>query len=112
MSDFLFCNVRYILSCQCPHRERFIAALKRLDARRFDSHAFDGENVKLYVQYSDNATHFIGAYSHFRVFINKSTQKLPTKVEHYLINDGIIWKIMSARSPNFSSFWRAAVKSY
>jgi hypothetical protein len=80
--------------------EAFIACLKRLFARRGKS-AF---------VYSDNAGNFVGANAELkRLFqlVTNSNEQLSS----YLSSEGISWKFIPPRSPNFGGLWEACVKS-
>lgn len=80
--------------------ETFLAALRRFTARR-------GLCTTLY---SDNAMNFVGAARELKEtyqFIQKHSEEIKTK----LTMQGIDWKFIPPRSPNFGGLWEAAVKA-
>jgi hypothetical protein len=81
--------------------ESFIAALKRFVARR-------GKCAKLY---SDNATNFVGANREIKKF-QELVKRPDEKLASYLSVEGIDWKFIPPRSPNFGGLWEAAIKSF
>ena len=80
--------------------EAFIAALKRLIARR-------GMCRNMY---SDNGSNFIGANNELRE-IHEDLLK-NERIQHFLADKGISWHFMPALSPHFGGLWEAAVKSF
>ncbi|GBM85144.1 hypothetical protein AVEN_85619-1, partial [Araneus ventricosus] len=81
--------------------EAFVATLKRFFSRR-------GKCSKLF---SDNATNFVGS--------NQELRKLHSMVKNpdgvlsgYLSSEGIDWKFLPPRAPNFGGLWEAGVKSF
>lgn len=81
--------------------EAFIATLKRFFARR-------GKVSKIY---SDNAQTFIGANREIKRLLEIVINHDKTVAE-YLISEGIEWKFIPPRSPNFGGLWEAGVKSF
>ncbi|GFV83864.1 integrase catalytic domain-containing protein [Trichonephila clavipes] len=81
--------------------EAFIAALKRLCARR-------GHISTLM---SDNATNFKGAAAELNRFIKLICNKNET-LANYFASEAIQWKFVPPRSPNFGGLWEAEVKSF
>ncbi|GFW49508.1 uncharacterized protein TNCV_2842891 [Trichonephila clavipes] len=80
--------------------QAFIAALKRFMARR-------GKCAKLF---SDNGKNFVGASNEIKKLL-EIVRKPDEKLANYLAAEGIEWKFIPARSPNFGSLWEAAIKS-
>ncbi|XP_076384045.1 uncharacterized protein LOC143261513 [Megalopta genalis] len=80
--------------------EAFIAALKRLIARRGIC-----RNI-----YSDNGSNFVGANNELREL--QQILKADSRVENFLAGKGITWHFMPALSPHFGGIWEAAVKSF
>ncbi|XP_076377138.1 uncharacterized protein LOC143259350 [Megalopta genalis] len=80
--------------------EAFIAALKRLIARRGIC-----RNI-----YSDNGSNFVGANNELREL--QEILKGDNRVENFLAGKGITWHFMPALSPHFGGIWEAAVKSF
>ncbi|GFW40184.1 integrase catalytic domain-containing protein [Trichonephila clavipes] len=81
--------------------QAFIAALKRFMARR-------GKCAKLF---SDNGKNFFGASNEIKKLL-EIVRKPDEKLANYLAAEGIEWKFIPARSPNFGGLWEAAIKSY
>ncbi|GFW62137.1 integrase catalytic domain-containing protein [Trichonephila clavipes] len=81
--------------------EAFIAALKRLCARR-------GHISTLM---SDNATNFKGAGAELNRFVKLICNKNET-LANYFASEAIHWKFIPPRSPNFGGLWEAGVKSF
>ncbi|GFS71658.1 integrase catalytic domain-containing protein [Trichonephila clavipes] len=81
--------------------QAFIAALKRFMARR-------GKCAKLF---SDNGKNFVGASNEIKKLL-EIVRKPDEKLANYLAAEGIEWKFIPARSPNFGGLWEAAIKSY
>ncbi|GFX36629.1 integrase catalytic domain-containing protein [Trichonephila clavipes] len=80
--------------------QAFIAALKRFMARR-------GKCAKLF---SDNGKNFIGASNEIKKLL-EIVRNPDEKLANYLAAEGIEWKFIPARSPNFGGLWEAAIKS-
>ncbi|GFS92185.1 integrase catalytic domain-containing protein [Trichonephila clavipes] len=81
--------------------EAFIAALKRLCARR----------GRISTLMSDNATNFKGAAAELNRFIKLICNKNET-LANYFASEAIQWKFIPPRSPNFGGLWEAGVKSF
>ncbi|GFT26577.1 integrase catalytic domain-containing protein [Trichonephila clavipes] len=79
----------------------FIATLKRFIFRR-------GKCAKLY---SDNATNFVGANIELKKMFNLVC-KPDEALESYMASEGIDWKFLPPRAPNFGGLWEAGVKSF
>ncbi|GFW15883.1 integrase catalytic domain-containing protein [Trichonephila clavipes] len=79
----------------------FIATLKRFIFRR-------GKCAKLY---SDNATNFVGANIELRKMFNLVC-KPDEALASYMASEGIDWKFLLPRAPNFVGLWEAGVKSF
>ncbi|GFX82914.1 integrase catalytic domain-containing protein [Trichonephila clavipes] len=79
----------------------FIATLKRFIFRR-------GKCAKLY---SDNATNFVGANIELKKMFNLVC-KPDEALASYMASEGIDWKFLPPRAPNFGGFWEAGVKSF
>ncbi|GFT15328.1 integrase catalytic domain-containing protein [Trichonephila clavipes] len=80
--------------------QAFIAALKRFMARR-------GKCAKLF---SDNGKNFVGASNEIKKLL-EIVRNPDEKLANYLGAEGIEWKFIPARSPNFGGLWEAAIKS-
>ncbi|GFW90775.1 integrase catalytic domain-containing protein [Trichonephila clavipes] len=80
--------------------QAFIAALKRFMARR-------GKCAKLF---SDNGKNFVGASNEIKKLL-EIVRKPDEKLANYLAAEGIEWKFIPTRSPNFGGLWEAAIKS-
>ncbi|GFT85210.1 integrase catalytic domain-containing protein [Trichonephila clavipes] len=80
--------------------QAFIVALKRFMARR-------GKCAKLF---SDNGKNFVGASNEIKKLL-EIVRKPDEKLANYLAAEGIEWKFIPARSPNFGGLWEAAIKS-
>ncbi|GBO26086.1 hypothetical protein AVEN_46711-1 [Araneus ventricosus] len=81
--------------------ETFIACLKRFFARRGKSS----------IEYSDNATNFVGAQSELKR-LSDMLKKPDENVSAYLASEEIKWKFSPPRSPNFGGLYEAGVKSF
>ncbi|GFU18969.1 integrase catalytic domain-containing protein [Trichonephila clavipes] len=81
--------------------EAFIAALKRLCARR----------GRISTLMSDNATNFKGTAAELNPFIKLIFNKNET-LANYFASEAIQWKFIPPRSPNFGGLWEAGVKSF
>ncbi|GFT15333.1 integrase catalytic domain-containing protein [Trichonephila clavipes] len=81
--------------------QAFIAALKRFMARR-------GKCAKLF---SDNGKNLIGASNEIKKLL-EIVRKPDEKLANYLAAEGIEWKFIPAKSPNFGGLWEAAMKSH
>ncbi|GFW16815.1 integrase catalytic domain-containing protein [Trichonephila clavipes] len=79
----------------------FIATLKRFIFRR-------GKCAKLY---SDNATNFVGANIELKKMFNLVC-KPDEALASYMASEGIDWKFLPPRAPNFGGLWEAGVKSF
>ncbi|GFX33361.1 integrase catalytic domain-containing protein [Trichonephila clavipes] len=77
--------------------QAFIAALKRFMARR-------GKTVL------DNGKNFVGASNEIKKLL-EIVRNPDEKLANYLAAEGIEWKFIPARSPNFGALWEAAIKS-
>ncbi|XP_023310638.1 uncharacterized protein LOC111691675 [Anoplophora glabripennis] len=77
--------------------QSFIACLKRFIARR----------GKPSIIFSDNGSQYIGANAELLKFIqtNKET------ISKYFNSEGITWKFIPPRAPNFGGLWEGGVKS-
>ncbi|GFX57592.1 integrase catalytic domain-containing protein [Trichonephila clavipes] len=80
--------------------QEFIAALKRFMSRR-------GKCAKLF---SDNGKNFVGASNEIKKLL-EIVRKPDEKLANYLAAEGIEWKFIPARSPNFGGLWEEAIKS-
>ncbi|GFX28191.1 uncharacterized protein TNCV_15301 [Trichonephila clavipes] len=79
----------------------YIATLKRFVARRRKCATISSNNVK----------NFVGANRELKRFHN--LLKFPEeKLSSYLSSEGISWKFMPPRAPNFGGLWEAGVKSF
>ncbi|GFU71834.1 transposon Tf2-8 polyprotein [Trichonephila clavipes] len=67
-----------------------------------------GKCAKLF---SDNGKNFVGASNEIKKLL-EIVRKPDEKLANYLAAEGIEWKFIPARSPNFGGLWEAAVKSY
>lgn len=81
--------------------EALIATLKRFFSRRGKSN----------VIFSDNATNFTGASTELKRLL-ESVASSDQNLTHFLTSEGIVWKFLPPRSPNFGGLWEAGVKSY
>ncbi|GFX86894.1 integrase catalytic domain-containing protein [Trichonephila clavipes] len=79
----------------------FIATLKRFIFRR-------GKCAKLH---SDNATNFVGANIELKKMFNLVC-KPDEALASYMASEGIDWKFLPPRAPNFGGLWEAGVKSF
>ncbi|GFW63988.1 integrase catalytic domain-containing protein [Trichonephila clavipes] len=79
----------------------FIATLKRFTFRR-------GKCAKLY---SDNATNFVGTNIELKKMFNLVC-KPDEALASYMAYEGIDWKFLPPRAPNFGDLWEAGVKSF
>ncbi|GFU35501.1 integrase catalytic domain-containing protein [Trichonephila clavipes] len=80
--------------------EAFIAALKRLCARR----------GRISTLMSDNATNFKGAAAELNRFIKLIRNKNET-LANYFASEAIQWKFIPPRSPNFGGLWEAGQRN-
>ncbi|GFS63460.1 integrase catalytic domain-containing protein [Trichonephila clavipes] len=80
--------------------QAFIAVLKRFMARR-------GKCAKLF---SDNGKNFVGASNEIKKLL-EIVRNPDEKLTNYLAAEGIEWKVIPARSPNFGGLWEVAIKS-
>ncbi|GFV26967.1 integrase catalytic domain-containing protein [Trichonephila clavipes] len=67
-----------------------------------------GKCAKLF---SDNGKNFVGARNEIKKLL-EIVRKPDEKLANYLAAEGIEWKFIPARSPNFGGLWEAAIKSY
>ncbi|GFV09458.1 integrase catalytic domain-containing protein [Trichonephila clavipes] len=81
--------------------QAFIAALKRFMARR-------GKCAKLF---SDNGKNFVEDSNEIKKLL-EIVRNPDEKLANYLAAEGVEWKFIPERSPNFGGLWEAAVKSY
>ncbi|GFW85395.1 integrase catalytic domain-containing protein [Trichonephila clavipes] len=79
--------------------QAFIAALKRFMARR-------GKCAKLF---SDNGKNFVGASNEIKKLL-EIVRNPDEKFANYLAAEGIEWKFIPARSPNFGGLWGSGHK--
>jgi len=83
--------------------EGFIAALKRLIARR-------GRCSSIY---SDNGTNFVGANNELKdLYALLRSDRHNHQVQDYLAPQGITWHFNPPQTPHFGGIWEAAVKSF
>ncbi|GFW48234.1 integrase catalytic domain-containing protein [Trichonephila clavipes] len=80
--------------------QAFIAALKRFMARR----------CKCAKLFSENGKNFVGASNEIKKLL-EIVRNPDEKLANYLAAEGIEWKFIPARSPNFGGLWEAAIKS-
>lgn len=80
--------------------DAFIAALKRFISRR----------GKCAVIFSDNAKNFVGANAELQRLHNL-LRRPDDRLANYLSDEGIIWKFIPPRAPNFGGLWEAGIKS-
>ncbi|XP_058985262.1 uncharacterized protein LOC131805726 [Musca domestica] len=80
--------------------EAFLAALKRLFARR-------GKSSHIY---SDNGTNFVGTVKHLDRDL-KAAMKENNALAPILATEGVQWHFIPPASPHFGGIWEAAVKS-
>ncbi|XP_055604263.1 uncharacterized protein LOC129752516 [Uranotaenia lowii] len=79
----------------------FLSALQRFVARR---------GKPQYI-YSDNATNFVGARNELHALYEMfSSPKETDRIATALATEGIQWKMIPPRAPNFGGLWEAAVK--
>ncbi|XP_055605651.1 uncharacterized protein LOC129753827 [Uranotaenia lowii] len=79
----------------------FLYALQRFVARR-------GKPQHIY---SDNATNFVGARNELHALYEMfSSPKETDRIATALATEGIQWKMIPPRAPNFGGLWEAAVK--
>ncbi|GBM63597.1 hypothetical protein AVEN_65876-1 [Araneus ventricosus] len=81
--------------------DAFIAALKRLCARR----------GRIATLMSDNASNFKGAASELNS-LKKLICKTNETLANYLSSEAIQWKFIPPRFPNFGRLWEAGIKSF
>ncbi|GFW38313.1 integrase catalytic domain-containing protein [Trichonephila clavipes] len=81
--------------------EAFMAALKRLCARR----------GRISTLISDNATNFKGAAAELNRFVKLICNNNET-LANYFASEAIQWKFIPPRSPNFGGLWEAGVKLF
>ncbi|GFW79500.1 integrase catalytic domain-containing protein [Trichonephila clavipes] len=61
-------------------------------------------------QFSDNGKNFVGASNEIKKLL-EIVRNPDEKLANYLAAEGIEWKFIPARSPNFGGLWEAAIKS-
>ncbi|GFU67422.1 integrase catalytic domain-containing protein [Trichonephila clavipes] len=66
-----------------------------------------GKCAKLF---SDNGKNFVGASNEIKKLL-EIVRNPDEKLANYLAAEGIEWKFIPARSPNFGGLWEAAIKS-
>ncbi|GFS90161.1 integrase catalytic domain-containing protein [Trichonephila clavipes] len=66
-----------------------------------------GKCAKLF---SDNGKNFVGASNEIKKLL-EIVRKPDEKLANYLAAEGIEWKFIPARTPNFGGLWEAAIKS-
>ncbi|GFU23031.1 integrase catalytic domain-containing protein [Trichonephila clavipes] len=66
-----------------------------------------GKCAKLF---SDNGKNFVGASNEIKELI-EIVRNPDEKLANYLAAEGIEWKFIPVRSPNFGGLWEAAIKS-
>lgn len=76
--------------------QAFLAVLRRFISRR----------GKPSVIYSDNGTTFVGANNELVDFLKKNSELISTN----LSNEGINWRFIPPRSPNFGGLWESNIK--
>ncbi|GFW49743.1 integrase catalytic domain-containing protein [Trichonephila clavipes] len=81
--------------------DALMATLKRFFSRR-------GKCASII---SDNATNFVKAYNDFKKLHNFVMQP-DEKVSSFLSTEGVYWKFMPPKSPNFGGIWEPGVKSF
>lgn len=80
-----------------------IAALRRFISCRGKCHSI----------HSDNGTNFVGANNQLKeIYQRLKSEEHQEKIQRYLTNEGILWKFIPTRSPNFGGLWEAAVKFF
>ncbi|GFW58433.1 integrase catalytic domain-containing protein [Trichonephila clavipes] len=67
-----------------------------------------GKCAKLF---SNNGKNFVGASNEIKKLL-EIVRKPDEKLANYLAAEGIEWKFIPARSPNFGGLWEAAIKSF
>ncbi|GFY32856.1 integrase catalytic domain-containing protein [Trichonephila clavipes] len=60
--------------------------------------------------FSDNGKNFVGASNEIKKLL-EIVRSPDEKLANYLAAEGIEWKFIPARSPNFGGLWEAAIKS-
>ncbi|GFT42801.1 integrase catalytic domain-containing protein [Trichonephila clavipes] len=66
-----------------------------------------GKCAKLF---SENGKNFVGASNEIKKIL-EIVRKPDEKLANYLAAEGIEWKFIPARSPNFGGLWEAAIKN-
>ncbi|XP_018371197.1 PREDICTED: uncharacterized protein LOC108766413, partial [Trachymyrmex cornetzi] len=80
--------------------EAFLAALRRFTARR----------GLCRILYSDNAKNFVGASRELKE-VHQFMKDRADQIKTGMVTQGIEWKFIPPRSPNFGGLWEAAVKA-
>ncbi|XP_033225821.1 uncharacterized protein LOC117178504 [Belonocnema kinseyi] len=81
----------------------FIAALKRLIARR-------GKPSNIY---SDNGKNFIGAHNELlEIYVLLNSEAHQKRCQHFLTHEAITWHFIPPLSPHFGGIWESAVKCF
>lgn len=107
-SQKVYCAIFVCCSTKAVHcelvssltTEAFIAALKRMMARR----------GKIQNLYSDNGTNFVGANKELRR-LQQQHKADYAKIVEIFAPDGLNWHFIPPNSPHFGGLWKAAVKS-
>jgi hypothetical protein len=81
--------------------DALIATIKRFISRR----------GKCNTLMSDNGSNMIGAKSELKR-LNNLINKPDSTIANFLASEGINWKLIPPRSPNFGGLWEAGVKSF
>ncbi|GFY01490.1 integrase catalytic domain-containing protein [Trichonephila clavipes] len=68
------------------------------------------EEANVQKLFSDNGKNFVGASNEIKKLL-EIVRKPDEKLANYLAAEGIEWKFIPARSPNFGGLWEAAIKS-
>ncbi|XP_018359071.1 PREDICTED: uncharacterized protein LOC108758564 [Trachymyrmex cornetzi] len=80
--------------------EAFLAALRRFTARR----------GLCRILYSDNAKNFVGSSRELKE-VHQFMKDRADQIKTGMVTQGIEWKFIPPRSPNFGGLWEAAVKA-
>lgn len=79
----------------------FIAALRR----------FTGQRGRSNTIFCDNATNFVGSKNEIRILTEVFEQQVEPTIREFCITEGMEWKFIPPRSPNFGGVWEAGIKS-